>query len=74
MMTQPDPVPSDGPEIVDLVVDDMWQRKELGMQRYGTPLRPFNGRDALWDAYEECLDLAVYLRQTIEEDRLRLLR
>jgi hypothetical protein len=58
------------PEIVDLVVADMWDRKKLGMERYGVPLRPFNGRSALQDAYEEALDLAVYLRQRLEEDQL----
>lgn len=32
------------------------------------PLQPFNGRDALVDAYQEAVDLAVYLRQRIEEE------
>lgn len=38
-------------------------RKRLGVERYGQPLQAFNGRDALRDAYEEALDLLVYLRQ-----------
>jgi hypothetical protein len=42
-------------------------RKVVGLKRYGTLLQPFNGRDALRDAYEEALDLAQYLRQAIEE-------
>lgn len=67
---QPDPVPNDQAEIADLVLADMAERKRIGMERYGVPLQPFNGRSALWDAYEEVLDLAVYLRQQIEEDRL----
>jgi hypothetical protein len=37
------------------------------LQRYGTLLQAGNGRDALVDAYQECLDLACYLRQAIEE-------
>ena len=35
--------------------------------RYGTALQPHNGRDALLDAYEEALDLAMYLKQAIVE-------
>ena len=40
---------------------------ELGLERYGTKLQTFNGRDALWDAYQEALDLVMYLRQAIME-------
>lgn len=46
---------------------DMQERDRLGRERYGTPLQPHNGRDALVDAYQEALDLVVYLRQAIEE-------
>lgn len=67
---QPDPQANALVEVADLVLADMVERKKIGMERYGVPLQPFNGRDALWDAYEEVLDLAVYLRQRIEEDRL----
>jgi len=45
----------------------MHARDRLGRQRYGVPLQANNGRDALQDAYEEALDLAVYLRTAIEE-------
>lgn len=64
---QPPPVPNARPAIVDLVVADMVERKRIGTERYGTPLQPFNGRDALVDAYQEALDLVMYLRQAIEE-------
>lgn len=72
-MTQPDPDfrDDDRPHIADLVIADMAERKQIGIGRYGVPLRPNNGRDALVDAYEEVLDLACYLRQRIEEDRER---
>jgi len=49
------------------VVVDMHARDALGRGRYGTPLQPHNGRDALSDAYQEALDLAVYLRQALYE-------
>ena len=64
---QPEPVPNDGPAVWDLVVADMRTRDQLGASRYGTRLQPFNGRDALRDAYEEALDLAVYLRTLLYE-------
>lgn len=57
------------PEIWELVISDMIQRNEVGKKKYKTPLHPFNGRDALVDAYQEALDLAVYLRQRIYEER-----
>lgn len=63
---QPPPVPSSG-DVWALVLADMEERRRLGIARYGTPLQPHNGRDALVDAYQESLDLAVYLRQAIAE-------
>lgn len=64
---QPPPIPNSLPAIADLVIQDMVERKRIGIERYGVPLQPFNGRDALIDAYQEALDLAVYLRQLVEE-------
>jgi hypothetical protein len=49
------------------ILADMAARDALGRQRYGTPLQAHNGRDALADAYQEALDLAVYLRQHLAE-------
>lgn len=67
MSDQPPPKTSDAPPVWPLVVEDMHLRDMVGRQRYGTPLQAHNGRDALVDAYEEALDLAVYLRQAIYE-------
>ena len=64
---QPMPKRNGNEAVWPIVVQDMQARHELGIKRYGTPLQPFNGRDALKDAYEEALDLAVYLRQAIYE-------
>lgn len=64
---QPAPVANDLPAVWGLVMKDMIDRDQTGRQRYGVPLQPHNGRDALRDAYEEALDLAVYLRQAIYE-------
>ncbi len=67
IVDQPPPVKNDRPSIQDLVIQDIETRKVLGLERYGTLLQPFNGRDALVDAYQEALDLCQYLRQAIEE-------
>lgn len=64
---QPLPIPNDSPDIQSRVVEDIEERRKLGIQRYGTALQPHNGRDALRDAYEEALDLVMYLRQAIAE-------
>lgn len=65
--TQPDPIPNASTPVWELVIADMRARDHVGRQRYGVPLQAGNGRDALKDAYEEALDLAVYLRQAIAE-------
>jgi len=64
---QPLPTPNSQPVIQDLVIADVRARLAIGIERYGTGLQPYNGRDALRDAYEEALDLAAYLRQVIYE-------
>lgn len=62
------PLPVGNGEVVYLaVIEDMHQRAELGRSRYGTYLRTENGRDALRDAYEEALDLCMYLKQAMME-------
>lgn len=71
-LDQPAPIPNDTVAIWDLVIDDMRERHLVGVDRYGTPLQAFNGRNSLKDAYAEVLDLSVYLRQRIREDDLRV--
>jgi len=64
----PQPAPHSGKlTVIDYVLADMAQRAAAGLQKYGTQLQTHNGRDALWDAYQEALDLAMYLRQAILE-------
>lgn len=68
---EPAPLLNDLPPVWPLVVEDMVGRDKMGREKYGRPLQPLNGRDQLVDAYQEVLDLAVYLRAEIEERRLR---
>jgi hypothetical protein len=68
---EPSPVPNDSPSMHDLVIADIQSRKDFGLAKYGSILQAFNGRDGLKDAYEEVIDLIVYLRQKLEEEKLR---
>jgi hypothetical protein len=68
---QPLPVPNDEQDIQSQVIADIVERRQVGIKRYGTALQPHNGRDALRDAYEEALDLAMYLKQLMVEAATR---
>jgi hypothetical protein len=58
-----------GERIAPLVANDILQREQFGIKKYGQPLCTDSGRDALWDAYQEALDLCMYLRQRIEQEK-----
>ena len=64
---QPQPAKNDLPAVWDLVLEDMDERDLIGRNKYNTRLQPHNGRDFLVDAYQEALDLSVYLRGLIFE-------
>lgn len=53
--------------VTDAVIADMHERRQYGVTKYGTELQAGNGRDALTDAYQEALDLVMYLRQLLLE-------
>jgi hypothetical protein len=75
--TTPEPAPTgDGEEVLPVVLEaarragvgvelsaDLEARAAFGEAKYGTPLRAWNGRDAAVDAYQEALDLVMYLTQ-----------
>lgn len=64
------PLPTAGRECVqDALIAQIEQRKQLGIERYGRPLETHNGRNAVQDALEEAIDLAVYLKQVELEMR-----
>jgi hypothetical protein len=66
--SKPQPAPEPGSaNIIDEVVADFKERAESGRVKYGTYLQAHNGRDALWDAYQEAIDMCMYLRQSITE-------
>ncbi len=63
---QQDPLPG-RESVTDAVIRDLRERREMGKAKYGTELRSHNGRSALLDAYQEALDLCLYLRQALIE-------
>lgn len=56
-------------EQLDELCQIMRERDEIGRAKYGVSLHAHNGRDPFMDALQEALDLTVYLRQAVEEDR-----
>ena len=64
---QPMPKHNGRAAIQDLVIADIQARKRIGLAKYGTLLKAFDGRDALVDLYQEQLDGCQYTRQLIEE-------
>lgn len=49
------------------LVDCLRERAKSGLAKYGVYLETNNGRDALVDAFQEALDLVMYLEQYREE-------
>jgi len=67
---EPDPSPGKV-DVADFVLADIQARIDAGLERYGTKLQTNNGRSALWDAYQEAIDLVMYLRQEILEREMK---
>ena len=66
--SEPEPG-EDGQVVLYQVLKDLIDRAEVGKKEYGTYLKTNNGRSALKDAYEEALDLCMYLKQTLLESQ-----
>ena len=73
----PQPPPTQGvTPVYRLVMADILALVDAGQQKYGTTLNTHNGRSAKWDAYQEIIDLTLYMRQDIAErdDEITFLR
>lgn len=68
----PQPPPGKGSAISTsaLVAADMFERHAAGLNKYGVAHQHDNGRDHLIDAYQEALDLCIYLRAEIERRKV----
>ena len=62
------PIDSTGPDVINLVKEDLELRAQKGLETYGKRLQPHNGRNAMIDAYQEALDLGVYFKQRLIEE------
>jgi protoporphyrinogen oxidase len=52
-------------DIARQVIEDIEHRRAKGYEQYGQYVQVDSGYDMLWEAYEECLDQAIYLRAEI---------
>lgn len=59
-------------DLADEVKQDIENRIVKGVQTYGERLKINNGRNALLDAYEEILDLALYIKQELKEKESKI--
>jgi hypothetical protein len=59
------------PKIRELIRADIVERDALGAKKYGTRLRPHDGRNTLHDIYQEQLDALVYSVKFMTEDGCR---
>jgi hypothetical protein len=62
---QPAPVPGEGDGVWTQLIADMQARDQFGRQKYRTALHVEDGREGLVDAFQEALDLLVYLKKAI---------
>lgn len=68
----PQPPPSAGQiDVAPVVIADIEERVAAGKRKYGTLLQTHNGRDALWDLYQELIDAVMYVRQRLLEEEMQ---
>jgi hypothetical protein len=53
--------------VLELLIETLRMRSAAGALKYGTHLKPFNGRDALIDLLQELADGCMYVMQVIAE-------
>lgn len=68
--SQPAPTPNNYEPTCLAVIRDIEVRMAHGLQKYGVALQPFNGRKSTQDAYEEALDLCIYLKNKLVEEEV----
>ena len=66
--SEPEPT-EDGQVVLYQVLKDLIDRAEVGKKECRTYLKTNNERSALANAYEEALDLCVYLKQVLLESQ-----
>ena len=54
-------------DVTNMLLEDLKARRAKYKPIYGEALTTHNGRNVLVDAYQEAMDLCLYLRQEIQE-------
>lgn len=73
--TRPQADPQEGTvSITDAVVQDLQDRRQMGMAKYGTELKAGNGRRPMVDLYQELLDAALYAKQVLIEQETEFIQ
>lgn len=57
--------------VINLVIQDLKARAELGVWREGTSPQSLNGSSSLVEVYQGLLDTALYMKQFLEGVRER---
>ena len=83
---EPPPISTDEPSVHDLLIQHLSKRtiasslishvrdrKEFGLQKYGTILQASNQRDHRNDIFQELLDALIYSQQGIERGDYQLI-
>lgn len=65
LATRQEPSPA-SPSTWDMVRADIAERDRVGLERYGVPLSRAVNIDGIREAYDEALDLVVYLRHALD--------
>ena len=64
---EPPPQKNQHRPVYESLIEAIQERACFGLDKYGTHLQPFNGRNALNDALQESLDMNFYLMQKVVE-------
>ncbi len=60
-VNEPEPTPGTM-DVWPELVKDIEARVKMGLAKYGDVFQADNGRDSLMDAYQDALDLVIYLK------------
>lgn len=64
---EPEPVHNSNPAVWDKIIELIKQRDQMGLNKYGTRLQPFNERYSIVDLFQELMDGIAYCYQLMYE-------
>lgn len=60
-------------KVFSKLIEDLKKRDRKGRKEYGKSLKIFDNRVSLQDAYDEALDLAVYIKKELMERAIKII-